>query len=245
MTTKQIGLISTLVFSAIKQLATAGTSSVTRMRNLFYDIYNFPFQHLPSRKEERFFLSSAFNERLVNQILSIYYSNLKKLKFAKESEAQTIFYNGASYDDNQKRWLTSRLPYQIVTIVSRSVNLPGYNLQEKEFIVMAVLYMLRVLTGHVSTSTATYKYFKNNGIMLRNAKREFDKNVPMVFLNPSLKDLQNNVKPAPAVVTTVQADDPNNTIIQPEPNVQPAQVQKSGGLPILPIAIAYYIFNAL
>jgi len=238
MNTKQIGLISTLVYSAIKQLATAGLSNFTRMRNLFYDIYNLPFQHLPARQEERFFTSRAFNERLVNQILTLYYSNLRKLKTSKQDQAQSIFYNGASFNDNSKEWITTRLPYQIVNIVSRSVNLPGYNLQEKEFIVMAVLYMLRVLTGHVSTRTATYKYFKDNGIMLRNIKKDFNEPLSMIYLNPSLKDLQNTVTPSPAVVTTVQTNDPDVTVIKPEP-------AQSGGNALFPLAIAYYLFSNL
>jgi len=103
---------------------------------------------------------------------------------------------------------------------------------------MAVLYMLRVLTGHVSTQTATYKYFKDNGIMLRNIKKDFNEPLSMVYLNPSLKDLQNTVTPTPAVVTTVQTNDPDVTVIKPEP-------AQSGGSPLFPLAIAYYIFSNL
>jgi len=239
LTNKQKGLLATLVYSAIKQLSDSQVM-MNNLRNLFYDIYNTPFKHLPDRQEEKFFSSRTFNERLVSQIIDIYYNNLRKLKFAKGSQAQNIFYNGASFNDVNQSWIKERLPYQIVNIVSRSVNIPGYNLQEKEFIVMAVLYMLRVLTADVSANTPTLRYFRNNGVMMRNQIKPYDEFLPLSkkYLNPTLQDLQNLNTPTPAVVTTVQTNDPDVTVIKPEP-------AQSGGNALFPLAIAYYLFSNL
>ena len=76
--------------------------------------------------------------------------------------------------------------------------------------------------------------------MMRNQIKPYDEFLPLSkkYLNPTLQDLQNLNTPTPAVVTTVQTNDPDVTVIKPEP-------AQSGGNALFPLAIAYYLFSNL
>jgi len=206
--------VSEIIFTTMKTLG-------REKYGVFYSMYKDPLQYA-GKKGSMFYNTSEFTLTLVKDILESYYEVIKGLKQADPQNAMTFYYGykgQQSLNDRTGQFINTPST-AIVKAVAEKISLPGYSVNEKMYIVMPVILMLRYVTRDLQSSSVL-RWLSQNGIG-DTGQRAFPK-LDKIYLNPTLADL--NQFTTTTVVTTA------------------GDKQSQGNL--IPLALLYYVFTNL